>query len=430
MYTAVMDLLARAELVVKRLIEGDFAAVASDFDATMSAALPEPKLGEVWASTSAAFGALSEVVEVKQAQKDDHEIAFVHCRFERLSAVIRIVYHRATEKIAGFFIELPPPAPRAGEPPYSDLSAFTEVDVRIGPEPDALGGTLSVPNGEGPFPAVVLVHGSGPHDRDETILANRPFRDLAHGLASRGIVVLRYDKRTKVHPASLAAIGPRLTVQEETVSDAVFAAEQLMAAPKVDPRRVLVLGHSLGGFVAPRIGRAAPSVYGLILLAANARPLEDLVLEQCAYLLPLQAPKEVADAELAKIRTQVALVKSPDLGPETPASELPFGIPAPYWIDLNSYSPTETARLLDKPMLILQGGRDYQVTVEDLELWKAALAEKPHARCLLFPDENHLFMAGHGKSRPEEYAVAGHVSAGVIDAIATFVLEGAAPRRS
>lgn len=416
-----MDSQARARTLIERLSGGDFAAVVAGFDPTMKTHLPEAALAATWTALSAQVGALQAVEGVTVTRSGELEIAVAVCRFERSPLAVRVAFHAPSGEVTGLFFTpvAPPPAP--GLPPYAEASAFTEVEIRVGEGAESLPGTLSVPSGEGPFPAVVLVHGSGPHDRDETVGANRPFRDLAYGLSSAGIAVLRYEKRTKACPASLAKLGEALTVQEETVDDAVLAVRLLLSTARIDPSRIFVLGHSLGGHVAPRIGRAAPEIAGLIVLAGNVRPLEDLILEQLTYLLPLQAPKEIADTQLEALRPRVARVKSRDLGPSTPATDLPLNLPAPYWIDLNRYSPTETARALGKPILVLQGGRDYQVTVEDLDLWKAALDGMPGARCLLLPDLNHLFMTGEGKGRPEEYMVPGHVAAQVIEEITSFV---------
>src|SRR5262249_52803909 len=157
--------------------------------------------------------------------------------------------------------------------------------------------------GKGPFPCVVLVHGSGAHDADETIGPNKPFRDLAWGLAARGVASLRYEKRTYTHPKKLAEHKGPFTVKEEVVDDAVAAVRLALSHKEVNAKKVFLLGHSLGGLMAPRVGEQEPRLRGLILLAGCTRPLEDLVLEQFDYLASLHDKLTEDDKkELEKIK--------------------------------------------------------------------------------------------------------------------------------
>jgi len=127
-------------------------------------------------------------------------------------------------------------------PPYANAASFTEQDVRFGADPWILPGTLTIPRAAGPHPAVVLVHGSGPADRDETVGVLKPFRDLAWGLASMGTAVLRYEKRTRVHGARMLQDIPRLTVKEEVIDDAIAAVAFLRGVQGLDPERLFVIG--------------------------------------------------------------------------------------------------------------------------------------------------------------------------------------------
>jgi dienelactone hydrolase len=205
----------------------------------------------------------------------------------------------------------------------------------------------------------------------------------------------------------------------------VAGAELLRRTPKVDPARVYVLGHSLGAMLAPRIGAADPKIAGLILLAAPARPLEDLVLNQFTYLFSLDGKiSEPEQAQLDRIRKQVEKAKSPDLSSTTPTTDLPLNLAAAYWLDLRPYDQVAAARQLGKPMLILQGGRDYQVTSDDLDRWKAAFEKNPKVRIQLFPKLDHLFREGEGKSSPEAYSQPGNVAQEVVEAVAEWVLAG------
>jgi fermentation-respiration switch protein FrsA (DUF1100 family) len=242
-------------------------------------------------------------------------------------------------------------------------------------------------------------------------------------LASRGIAVLRYDKRTRVHGAQMATMRD-LTVKEETIDDALAAVALLRTTPRIDPARIHVLGHSLGGMLIPRIGQADPAIAGLIVAAGNVRPLEDLVVEQVAYIASLKKePLTAAEqAQLDAIRAQAAKVKDPALGPGTPPEQLPFGSAAPYWLDLRGYDPAALAKTLRQPMLILQGGRDYQVTKTDFDLWKAALGERAEVQFRFYDNLNHVFIAGEGMATPEEYVnTVGHVAQPVIEDIAGWI---------
>jgi pimeloyl-ACP methyl ester carboxylesterase len=282
--------------------------------------------------------------------------------------------------------------------------------------------TLTQPKAANLVPAVVLVHGSGPQDRDETVLANKPFRDLALGLATRGIAVLRYEKRTFGKNLETLRDPATITFDEETTNDAVAAVQLLLGMPGVDPARVFVVGHSQGGSAAPRIAQREPRVRGLVLLAAPARPMEDLLLEQNRYLASIDRSNQAAaNAALAELERQVTRVKSTDLETAKP-EELPMGVPASWWLSLRDYSPLEVAKQVAKPTLVMQGDRDFQVTATDFELWKSAIGGKPWATMLLFKGLNHLFESGEGQPSPEEYARPAHVHSTVISKLADWIL--------
>jgi uncharacterized protein len=265
-------------------------------------------------------------------------------------------------------------------PDYVNQEMFKEQEVEIGGDEWKLPGTLSLPVGDGPFAAVLLVHGSGPNDRDETIGPNKPFRDIAWGLASQGIAVLRYDKRTKVYGEKMKDLGliATITVKEEVVDD-VLAAVALMlhSIPQLNPQRIFVLGHSLGGYLLPRIGEADVKIAGLVVLAGLCRTLEDTILDPFTYIYSLSGTSSAEQLqELDKLKMQVARVKDPSLSLSTPASELPLGVAAAYWLDLRGYRPEVIAKGLRQPMLILQAEEDYQVTMEDFQNWKNALRSR------------------------------------------------------
>lgn len=405
---------SRGRAVLNELAAGQFEAVHARFNAQVAAALPVQKLSAVWQQLTAQVGGFKSVDAVRSQAMGANQMVEMTCTFERAPLVARVVFD-AEWKIAGLTFTPPPPPASAWTPPdYVNPSAFVERDVTVGGPEFPLPGTLSVPVGRGPFPAVVLVHGSGPNDRNETIGPNQVFRDLAGGLASRGIVVLRYDKRTRVHAARLATMFG-FTVKDEVTDDVRAAVTLLMNTPEVQRDRVVVAGHSLGGMLAPRIAREDNRVAGLVILAGLARTLEEAVVDQSKYLSQ-NDPAVVAAAE-ASLRQ----IRDPALTATTPVSLAGASIPGAYFLDLRGYDPPAVARSLNVPMLILQGERDYQVTTTDFELWKKALAERSNVAFTLYPSLNHLFIAGAGQSRPDEYMRAGHVDAAVVADIADWI---------
>jgi uncharacterized protein len=421
---------APAEQFVELLVKGDFAGAEAKFDATMKTALPEAKLRDTWKTLTQQVGAFQKQLRTRASDQAGYKVMLVTCQFEKAQLDIKVVLD-GKGQVAGLFFQPVAPDPSAFRtPPYAKPAAYGETDVVIGKGDWKLPGTLTMPvDAKQPVPAVVLVQGSGPNDRDETAGTNKPFRDLAWGLATRGIAVLRYDKRTFRYAEKLATAGLKgFTVKEETIDDAVAAAAMLRKVDGVDGKRVFVLGHSLGATVAPRIGQADPAVAGLILLAGTTRPLEDVVAEQVRYLASLEGTltrqqQDQLDAVLGEVAQIKKLTAS-----DADKSELLFYAPPSYWLDLRTHDPVAMAKAIKQPMLIFQGGRDYQATQADFDGWKAALGTLPRVTLKWYPDLNHLFMVGKGKSKPAEYEVAGNVEEAVVGDIVEWIgSRGAAP---
>jgi dienelactone hydrolase len=388
-------------------LAGKYAEMGPMMTADLQKEYPPANLEKLGAQVKT-FGAMEKVGDARATKSGANTIVVVPVDFEQRNLNLRFIVNGAG-KLSLFVVQ--PGAIEWKHPAYSKPDTFTERDVTVGEGEWKLPGTLTVPKGAGPFPAVVLVHGSGPNDRDETVGGSKVFKDLAEGLASRGIVVLRYEKRTRQYGPRVAAIK-HYTVAEETVDDAAKAAALLRTQKEVDPNKVFVLGHSLGGYVAPRIADEDGKLAGLIILAANVRPMEDLLLDQMKSMGSRQSAIDQATAVHAKLKK---------LEPGDEDSPPIMGAPPTYWLDLKGYNPAEKAKALGLPMLILQGERDYQVPMTDFELWKTTLGSAKGVTMKSYPALNHLFVAGEGKSLPAEYAKPGHVAAEVVEDIASFV---------
>jgi len=417
-----VEVTSAGKAFVELLAKENFAGAVGQFDDTMQTALPETKLRDTWQTLQAQAGPFQQQLGVRAIQLAGYDVVLVTCQFSQMTLDTKVVFD-AQGRVAGLFFVPSQPAAAASEPPpYAHTNAFQEREFIVGHGEWRLPGTLTLPTTGGPWPAVVLVHGSGPNDRNETIGANKPFRDLAWGLATKGIAVLRYEKRTKEYADKFKAVGVgQLTVQEEIIEDALSAVTQLRTTKGLDPKRVFILGHSLGGTVAPRIGQADPNLAGLIILAGATRPLEDLMVEQTRYLLSLSGkPSGEAQVKLDQLRAEVAKVKRlTDADVASPA--LLLQAPAAYWLDLREHDTLTIAKGLKQPLLILQGGRDYQVTEVDFNRWQAALGAQPNVTFKLYPKLNHLFVTGEGKSTPDEYEKPGHVAEAVVTDLAEWV---------
>ncbi len=417
-----------AQQIVTQMAQGDFAAVEQRLSDRLKPLLPVGTIRATWQGLERQYGGFQEVGQTAAVQTPQGLVQVVTCVFERGSLDVNVTLNDAGE-IASLTVTpvgtIQQQANATYEPPsYAHPERFHEQEVQVGHGQWVLPGTLSLPQGEGPFAAVLLVHGSGPQDRDETLPPNKPFRDLAWGLASQGIAVLRYEKRTKAYAADMKREVETLTVKEEVIDDALAAVAFLRERPEIDAQQIFVLGHSLGGYLAPRIGAADPQIRGLIILAGFARPFEDVILDQMTYVLSLSMPDPVVrQQQLAALKQQVELVKDPKRLPTAKASDLPLGVPAAYWLDLNAYHPEHVAQTLKQPMLFLLGGSDYQVTQEDFQLWQDALGGRDDVQFLLYPGLSHAFMPVEGgqKATPATYTVAGHVAEEVVDEIGSWI---------
>lgn len=399
------DPAALAQQALDALDAGHYAQVEQLFGPQMAAAVPADKLQAIWESLPAQMGNAKGREQAQVSAQGDTHFVQIPLHFEKAELVAKFAID-ASGKIVGFLIQ--PAQSTSPAPAVAADANFSERDFSVGDGERALPGTLAMPKGNGPFPAVVLVHGSGPQDRDETIGPNKPFLDIARTLAAQGIAVLRYDKRTKARPQDFA--GGNFGVDDETTNDAVIAVDALRKTDDIDPKRIFVLGHSQGGMLAPRIAAVSGHVAGLILMAAPTRPLLDILIEQNRRLAALNDGK-IDDAERAAINAiieQVRITRDPKTAATSPTV---MGQPAGYWRSIEAVDAVSEAQQVRLPMLLLQGARDIQVVDADWQNWRDAFADDPEATFKLYPKLNHLGIAGEGEGSLTEYQTPGHVDA-------------------
>lgn len=412
-----------ARFVYDLLRSGDTGAVYALMDSTMQSALSESDLAGLIPALDTAYGAPVRYGEEEATLSSPYRITVLPVICEKGGILFQVTWQ--DDRIAGLFYSVLPPEESATETLPEGL---TEEDIDVG-DP-VLPGTLTLPaDGSSPLPAVVLVHGSGPNDRDETIGQTRLFRDLAWGLARQGIAVIRYDKRTLVYGNTYTADQLKaFTVQEESIADAVAAFHLLADDPRIDAGRVYLVGHSLGAMIAPRIASENPGLFaGIVLLSGTPPTLGDIVLSQNQAVVDAlpTAAQWIGKMQLLSLRKEWEALCAAD--GEQALNMKVFGQNAYYFWEMAQQDTGTLLKDLPIPALLINGGQDFQVTDADgIDAWRA-LALPSTVQIIHHPALNHLLMAPDApegaRGTVQEYDTPCRASDEVIDEIAAFILK-------
>ncbi len=420
------DPVASARILVEDVGKGDYAGALTILDAEARKELDAQKLAAAWKANAADGGVYVRIdsAEVEPLGPGKSRVR-VRALLEGGTLDAFVSFDEGKDEATGFVL-----TKSWTFTPGVDRYAIEERAVTIGAGERALPGTLTEPKGRILVsgkpqlrPGILLVPGSGPHDRDESLPGGaRPLRDLALGLAAKGAIVVRFDKRTYAgHAAAVGLTDDNVTLESEYLEDVLAAAIALRATDGVDPSRVLVLGHAEGGWLVPMFFAADPQLTGGIVLGGYARSLEDTLVPRYEYLATLPGSK-IDKAFLDDLKKRVERARDKALSAKTPASELPLGLGAAYWQGVRRYDAIAVAKRIRRPMLFLQASRDCRVTEkDDLALWKDALGTRTDVKFIVYPALNHAFFPGEGPITPDEYETKlGHVDPKVVDDIATF----------
>ncbi len=407
---------------IEALAAGDYVGALRYFHPELISQLPPEGIEKKWADLIRRYGRFLKPLAPSVKPYQEFLIVTVGCEFERSSANFQLVFDDAKR-----IVELAQ-NPVYREPAYVAPQTYLESDVLVGSGHWLLDGTLTLPTGPSPYPVVILVHDIGPFDRDSTLGPNKMFRDLALGLASRGIAVLRYEQRNygEERIQKIAAISQVLTgvvtADWLIIEDVQEALTLLRSDGRFDPRAIFILGHGLGGLMAPRIATRDPAVAGLIIVNGMGRPPQDILLDRVKYYLGLDGQiDEKERMQIEDLEKKVARTKAPDLTASAPAEEMPLGRQPEFWMDLRDYRPAELAAHLNQPMLVLYGGRNYLVPAQDFEIWKKQLSDRKNVTFELYPTLNHLMMDGQERPDEDEYLRPNHVDIKVIEDIVHWV---------
>lgn len=415
--------------IIKLSTETEFSQIAKMFDTTNGKKPINPFiLDYLWRDFEGKYGDFKTSKTIDAYEKKGKEVFWEELEFDSAYVTITVGFNPKNGMVSSYLLKKQETkadrelAKKYTLPQYAKKGRVINRKAEFGIDSLLIEGELTLPHGlakDQKVPVVILVHGSGPGDRNAKSGPLQPFKDIAYGLSTKGTAVLRYDKRTLTYADECGA-DKEFTVNKETVDDAVYAAEYLRAQKNIDPNKIFVLGHSLGGMMMPRIGLKDPKLAGLIFMAAPAKSLPDKVIEQMDYLATLEPSKKKA---YEKQKEDFIRLKTKWYDSTTSSRYLPFGVGPIYWFDLDNYKQTEVVKNVQQPMLFLQGEADYQVTVEDFNLWKEALKGNNKATFKLFPKLHHNMGAidKNGLSKPGDYKVPVNVSEEVVTAIYNWV---------
>ncbi|MGV3684266.1 MAG: alpha/beta fold hydrolase [Daejeonella sp.] len=414
---SIVNLINRADAFFDTMDKGKFEEAHGFFDESVKDKISADELKLFWLRLGNSLGTYESVDGAQNKTQGEYFQVTLNCVFTKGSQGFTFIFNKS-EKLVGFFVAQTTQEAVYVAPAYADTNLYTEKEVQIKFGGGQMAGMLTIPKGATNFPLVVLVHGSGPSDMDGTVGPNKPLKDLASGLAAKGIATLRYVKRSMVYPNSFVKT---FTVKEEVIDDALEAIAVAKSTPGVNKAQIYLLGHSLGGMLAPRIAGLAPDLAGIILAAAPARKMADLVAEQNKYLYLLSGDTTAATKQRFQATTneidRSRLLKLGDIAPDS----IILSAPASYWIDLNNYDQVASAKKFPKKILVIQGENDFQVSMQDYNMWRAGLAANKNASFKVYPDLNHLLTSQKEKGTGVQYRVPANVSPKLIEDIAVWI---------
>ncbi|MBL4706825.1 MAG: alpha/beta fold hydrolase [Flavobacteriales bacterium] len=344
------------EQVTRHLMNEEYKQLHQMLDERMAAMLTPEKMAKTFQSFSKQYGKIQKGLEFSEQVKAEQTFYRQGLQLEKEKMNLLITLNDE-QKLSNFLLKPYTPIYSWSPPSYANLSSFTEENIKVGDSLALLG--IYTQTKDASTSIVVFVHGSGPNDMDESLGPNKLFKDLAYGLASQGINSIRYNKRSFDYPSQMGKMM-NISIDDIVVNDAVIA---IQTAKDKGAKKVILVGHSLGGHMSAKIADQI-TVDGVIVLAGNVSPLEDLLVPQYEHILKNDPETSINEFHLNMIKNQVKRVQDKDYDEKTAAPMLPLSLPASFWLSLKDYKPAKVSKKQAQAYLILNGERDYQVTIE------------------------------------------------------------------
>lgn len=416
--------LEKSKEFLELLKNKEYSKCQTYFDDSMKELLPDSLLKKVWEVNLTKYGKSGNIISTKTKKVNGYLVYESSVKFEKKSVIYKTLFIEtdSTNKIAGLYF-LPEQADNSHKlPTYINKSLFREIDTFFISGKYKIYCNVSYPLDVPKTNAVLILSGSGPNDRNGSIGATKVYRDIAWGLASKGNLVVRFDKRTKTYGKSMSKDElNNLTINEEYLDDASAAIDFLKKFDIVDTNYIILLGHSQGGTVLAPLAEKFPFLYGLAHLATPARRLEELLPEQLEYLS--QFDSSGATKQMAIKMKEVCDYQLKNLNENSPSDSLLFGLSTKYWLSLKNLNYKELISKSKKRMFFAFGSRDYNVPIKDEKIWRQILTGKSNVAFKSYDKLNHLFIYGEGLANPAEYEIETFVSPDLIDDLNNWIFE-------
>lgn len=413
---SVINLFGKANGFFALLEKAKYDSAHLYFSETERTKVTPDQLKQLWTGIKARLGNVEYLDPIQSKTQGENFAVTMEAKFEREIQNFVLLFDK-TEKMVGLF--MPPKQAEHSKPFYVDPALYEEQMVYLKSGTHQMAAIVTVPKQKVNFPIVVFVHGSGPSDMDESVGPNKPFKDIATGLASKGIGSVRYVKRTLLYANEFRGA---FTVKEEVTDDALAAIAMAKTIKGANPKAVYVFGHSLGGMLAPKLATMVPDIKGIVLAAAPARKLTDIIIDQNKYMVSLMKDSaNILQNQLNKAIVEIEKSRVSALG-TMKADSIIVGLPAAYWVDLNSYDQVAAAKKLTTTRIfVIQGAKDFQVGETDFQIWKAALEKKPNVKLKWYDEINHLLAPQLEKGTAQQYQVPVNVAENVVIDLANWI---------
>ncbi|OYU94471.1 MAG: hypothetical protein CFE21_15800 [Bacteroidetes bacterium B1(2017)] len=403
---------AKGNEIIQLFVNRKFAQIEGKVDSLYRSYYSATTFEKDWTELTGTYGAYVSSRPVNYEVNQYYNFIAFKIKLEDLPYVLNLSFN---EKGYLIYVSFMPAHKIYVAADYCDVSKFSERKVTINNGFYELPGLLSTPRNVEKAPLVIILMEAGPTDKDGSYEENKPYKDIAWALSTKGYAVYRYEKRSNTYGIYMQrdkAAYETFTPREDLLDDLYKAIDTLKTLPDIDPTKIYILGHGQGAMLAPLVAKERDDVHGIIMMGANAKRTQEMMIDQYKYLsyVTPNKKKEYDEQTVNAIRSM-----DKKLNPLTEHDKMPYSVQATYWIWLNKYKHVEITKKLKKPILILHGDRDYQVNMENYRMWQKELEKNPNVTLKDYPKLNHLFYSGEVESTYSEYYLKSNIPDYVIN---------------